>query len=66
MLILFYQNWRSVKGGLLTLLTNRLGDAVLIVRLCYWLSIGSFSLYSRASGVLILFLRVISFTKRAQ
>jgi len=33
-LIIFYQNWIRAKGGLLTLLTNRLGDAILLITLC--------------------------------
>jgi len=31
LLIIFYQNWISLGGGLITLLTNRLGDRVLLI-----------------------------------
>jgi len=65
-LIIFYQNWSRTKGGLLTLLTNRLGDALLIVRTCYWLIASSFRFFWGASRMLVVLVRVVSFTKRAQ
>jgi len=65
-LIIFYQNWASFKGGLLTILTNRLGDAILLGRVCYWLSSSSFRHYLRSRRQVIFLIRVISFTKRAQ
>lgn len=34
-LIIFYQNWTRFNGGVITLLTNRLGDIVLIAFFVY-------------------------------
>jgi len=65
-LIIFFQNWVSFKGGLLTVLTNRLGDAILLGRVCYWLSSSSFRYYLGSRRQLIFLIRIISFTKRAQ
>jgi len=65
-LIVFYQNWISGKGGILTLLTNRLGDALLLCIFVYWLS-SSISLVaffgSRLFGLTLV---VVALTKRAQ
>jgi len=35
LLIVFYQNWMRLRGGLITLLTNRLGDGVLLISFSY-------------------------------
>jgi len=37
LLIVFYQNYSSFKGGIFTLLTNRVGDAILLMVLAYCL-----------------------------
>jgi NADH-ubiquinone oxidoreductase chain 5 len=62
-LIIFYQNWRSTKGGLLTLLTNRLGDGLLILTLVVSL-LNGYVLFS--SFLVLLILIFLAFTKRAQ
>lgn len=64
LLVIFYQNWNRLNGGLLTLLTNRLGDVILIITLCTWLCSNSFRLV-RASFICIA-LVLLSFTKSAQ
>ena len=66
-LIIFYQNWFRFQGGLLTLLTNRVGDGVLILRFGYWIMQGSFLSWSYETRLIIsLFLVFLTFTKRAQ
>jgi len=63
-LIIFYQNWLRVNGGLLTLLTNRLGDGVLMISIIYCVMYcGSFGWF-RAVRVRMFVL--LAFTKRAQ
>nr|YP_025917.1 NADH dehydrogenase subunit 5 [Xiphinema americanum]AAQ75781.1 NADH dehydrogenase subunit 5 [Xiphinema americanum] len=64
LLIIFYQNWMSVNGGLLTLLTNRVGDACLIISFSYWMFLLSptFNL----NQFLIILVFILAFTKSAQ
>lgn len=37
LLIVFFQNWMRINRGLLTLLTNRFGDSLLLIVFCYWI-----------------------------
>lgn len=55
-----------MKGGLITLLTNRLGDAILLIRLAYWFSsyAAVFTSGIRITGLILLLLTTA--TKRAQ
>nr|UZA66686.1 NADH dehydrogenase subunit 5 [Tanystylum sp. JZ-2022] len=70
LLVIFYQNKSSLYGGLLTLLTNRLGDATLILSLCLLYSWGSYSLNYMQNymfDLLIMILLIVSaLTKSAQ
>lgn len=67
LLIIYYQNWSRFQGGLLTLLTNRIGDAILIIRLFYWIRAFFYVRISQAIGiVLTLIFIILTFTKRAQ
>jgi len=66
LLVIFYQNWSSAKGGLLTLLTNRLGDALLIILLSYWLVNGSFGISSSLSNIRVVVITLLVLTKSAQ
>jgi len=67
LLIIYYQNWLRIGGGLLTLLTNRLGDRLLIITFCYWMAFSSFKGILQRGGVIIfLLLLFTSLTKRAQ
>jgi len=67
LLIVFYQNWVSLRGGLITLLTNRLGDGVLLIRFSYWLSLGLTSSIYQKGRILAFFLfLLVTLTKRAQ
>jgi len=65
LLVIFYQNWNSLNGGILTLLTNRLGDAFIILALRLWLCSSSFGLIGGAM-LIVLLLLIFSFTKSAQ
>lgn len=66
-LIIFYQNWRRIGGGLLTLLTNRIGDAVLLLRFSYLILKRVFFEFSQRWRVLIRVLVIfLASTKRAQ
>jgi len=66
LLIIFYQNWNRAKGGLLTLLTNRLGDALLLLVLCIWLSSVSRKLRVLSGRFFALCFLTLTLTKRAQ
>jgi len=66
LLIVFYQNWISSNGGILTLITNRLGDAILIITACYWILFKPFVLTIRRRICLLILLLVVTTTKRAQ
>lgn len=66
LLIIFYQNWIRMKGSLLTLLTNRLGDAIFIIVLCYWLSVYGRNIKTIERVYLLILILAVSSTKRAQ
>lgn len=66
LLIMFYQNWIRIKGSLLTLLTNRLGDAVFMLVLCYWLSVYSRNIKTIERIYILIIILTVSSTKRAQ
>ncbi len=64
LLIVFYQNWMRVNGGLLTLLTNRVGDACLILSFSYWIFLLSPTFNFNQFLIILAF--ILAFTKRAQ
>lgn len=67
LLIVFYQNWIRLRGGLMTLLTNRLGDRVLLIRFSYWLSLRLLSsIYQKGTVLAFLLFLLVTLTKRAQ
>lgn len=67
LLIVFYQNWVRLRGGLMTLLTNRLGDRVLLIRFSYWLSLRLLSpVYQKGAILAFLLFLLVALTKRAQ
>lgn len=66
-LIIFYQNWARFNGGVLTILTNRIGDALLIIRYSYWLIINRHtSLKYGIRALLVFIFTMLTFTKSAQ
>lgn len=67
LLIVFYQNWIRLRGGLMTLLTNRLGDRILLIRFSYWLGLRLLSsIYQKGTILAFLLFLLVTLTKRAQ
>lgn len=67
LLIVFYQNWISLRGGLITLLTNRLGDGVLLISFSYWVRLRLVtSIYQKGSIAAFFLFLLVTLTKRAQ
>nr|YP_009441949.1 NADH dehydrogenase subunit 5 [Pityogenes bidentatus]AOY40170.1 NADH dehydrogenase subunit 5 [Pityogenes bidentatus] len=73
-LVIYYQNVKSNSAGMLTALSNRIGDAAIILSICYMLSIGSFNfmfyldfLLNDWNMMMVMFLIVLAaMTKSAQ
>nr|UTN43143.1 NADH dehydrogenase subunit 5 [Saemundssonia lari] len=63
-LILYYKNWNSLSGGLVTFMTNRLGDVALILSICMGLAAGSTSFWIISDGGILICLA--GMTKSAQ
>lgn len=72
LLVVYYQNYKRYSAGLLTCLTNRLGDRALLIRIGWFLSLGSldfiFYYSSQRKEVLVAraFVVLAGATKRAQ
>nr|ACJ69632.1 NADH dehydrogenase subunit 5 [Enicospilus sp. MD-2008] len=67
-LVIFYQNEVSFNSGMVTVLTNRIGDTLILLVLGYLLMNGSFNFmwYNKLNNFLIFLIIMISFTKSAQ
>nr|UZC55557.1 NADH dehydrogenase subunit 5 [Lampsilis siliquoidea] len=69
-LVIFYQNKKSLAAGMLTVLVNRIGDALLILSICFLINWGEWSFgygLFGSFGVIICWLVVFSaMTKSAQ
>lgn len=69
-LVIYYQNAKSLAGGILTALSNRIGDVMLLVAIALILNNGSWliltPLFSKYSFSLILLILIAAITKRAQ
>nr|ATC73053.1 NADH dehydrogenase subunit 5 [Cuerna sp. EMHAU-2015-Zz052311] len=68
-LVIYYSSMKSYLAGLITCLTNRLGDIGLLVSICWIMSYGSWHIlfYSDMYNSYIFYLIIIScFTKSAQ
>jgi len=63
---MFYHNWIRAKGGLLTLLTNRVGDAILLASVCFWLLKSSLKDFREVSILAGRVMLLLAFTKSAQ
>nr|UZC55613.1 NADH dehydrogenase subunit 5 [Lampsilis siliquoidea] len=69
-LVIFYQNKKSLAAGMLTVLVNRIGDALLILSICFLINWGEWSFgygLFGSFGVIICWLVVLgAMTKSAQ
>lgn len=69
-LVIYYQNFKSLVSGLLTIFVNRIGDIIVLLRIGWLLSLGSWSFffinYSYFYFWVGLFLIIAGITKRAQ
>lgn len=72
LLVIYYSRKKSFNSGIITILTNRVGDALIIVSLCYFIILESINLnmiffnnFLSISTILILVL-LAACTKRAQ
>lgn len=71
LLVVYYQNHKSLGAGIVTALINRVGDAFLLIRIALirmtgeW-SMEGWSIPSNSSSLLALILVLLAMTKRAQ
>nr|YP_009346075.1 NADH dehydrogenase subunit 5 [Ogadenus brumpti]AMX74047.1 NADH dehydrogenase subunit 5 [Ogadenus brumpti]AMX74060.1 NADH dehydrogenase subunit 5 [Ogadenus brumpti] len=67
-LVIFYQNYKSENAGMITVLSNRVGDVMILLSIVLLLNFGSldFFLFKSMMGVVGLFLIVAGMTKSAQ
>nr|YP_008081001.1 NADH dehydrogenase subunit 5 [Lamprotula tortuosa]AGC27343.1 NADH dehydrogenase subunit 5 [Lamprotula tortuosa] len=69
-LVIYYQNKKSLAAGMLTVLANRIGDALLILSICFLINWGEWRIGYGMTGsfsLLICFLVVVgAMTKSAQ
>nr|CCI69310.1 NADH dehydrogenase subunit 5 [Metacrangonyx samanensis] len=67
-LVIYYQNEYACNSGMLTVLSNRIGDAMILICICLMFAKGSwnFMLETTTSKLLLIFLIMGSITKSAQ
>nr|YP_011036482.1 NADH dehydrogenase subunit 5 [Jogocerus viraktamathi]WRK19233.1 NADH dehydrogenase subunit 5 [Jogocerus viraktamathi] len=67
-LVIYYNSMKSYLAGLITFLTNRLGDIGLLISICWLISYGSwhFIFYSSYNGFIYYLISVSCFTSSAQ
>lgn len=73
-LVVYYQNWKSFSAGIVTVLSNRIGDLAILLSICWALNFGSLnltvtiSILNTSSQVILVMSLVIlaAITKRAQ
>nr|YP_009024652.1 NADH dehydrogenase subunit 5 [Lanceolaria lanceolata]AHN13434.1 NADH dehydrogenase subunit 5 [Lanceolaria lanceolata] len=69
-LVIYYQNKKSLAAGMLTVLANRIGDALLILSICFLVNWGDWGIGHSMTGdysMLICFMVVVgAMTKSAQ
>uniref|UniRef100_A0AB38ZLE0 NADH:ubiquinone reductase (H(+)-translocating) n=1 Tax=Latuspina sp. TaxID=3138292 RepID=A0AB38ZLE0_9HYME len=67
-LIIYYQNMYSYNSGMLTLLTNRIGDVMLLMMIFLMMSIGSWNLmfFNFYNNMFIFMFLIMIMTKSAQ
>lgn len=72
-LVIYYQNVKSYNAGIITALTNRIGDVIILIAIAIISSIGSFNLLNYPYGLLdrtittcVILLIIAACTKSAQ
>nr|QCF45700.1 NADH dehydrogenase subunit 5 [Analcellicampa xanthosoma] len=73
-LVIYYQNLKSFNAGMLTVLSNRLGDVFLLMSIVWMLNFGSwnyifyleFMKMNKEMMIILIFILLASFTKSAQ
>nr|UZT67613.1 NADH dehydrogenase subunit 5 [Parnips nigripes] len=67
-LIIYYQNLNSFNSGMITLLTNRIGDVMLLIMIFMMLNLGSWNLmnYYFINKTFIILFMIMVMTKSAQ
>nr|UCP07198.1 NADH dehydrogenase subunit 5 [Cyamus boopis] len=67
-LVIFYQNESSANSGMITILSNRVGDSTIMLSIAWMLYKGSYTFYSFSSldSLILLLVAISSFTKSAQ
>nr|YP_010554601.1 NADH dehydrogenase subunit 5 [Cheumatopsyche infascia]UYO79221.1 NADH dehydrogenase subunit 5 [Cheumatopsyche infascia] len=74
-LVIYYQNSKSLNSGVLTILSNRVGDVLILLSISYFINFGSwnFLFYMKISfldesimGIILVMMVLASMTKSAQ
>jgi NADH-ubiquinone oxidoreductase chain 5 len=71
-LVIYYQNIKSYNAGILTALSNRIGDVIILISISYIRSVGSFNFINFMPGdtpnlvIIRLLVTIAACTKRAQ
>ena len=67
-LVIYYQNRSSCGAGILTVLSNRIGDVAILVRVAFLRANGSWNyvFYEGVSGLVVGLVVLAGITKRAQ
>lgn len=67
-LVIYYQNIYRYNSGILTVLLNRIGDIIIIIVIRFIFNFGSWNFinFNNLHLIIIIFLIISSFTKRAQ
>nr|UHA55327.1 NADH dehydrogenase subunit 5 [Eriocampa ovata] len=73
-LVIYYQNIKSFNAGMLTVLSNRIGDVFLLLSISWMLNFGSWNFifyidflqHNKEMLIILFFLLIASFTKSAQ
>nr|YP_001718405.1 NADH dehydrogenase subunit 5 [Loxosomella aloxiata]BAG12590.1 NADH dehydrogenase subunit 5 [Loxosomella aloxiata] len=70
LLVIFYQNSKSLGAGMITFMSNRVGDALLIISIGWMISMGSWNIYftnfSSGFGFVLWCVVIAAMTKSAQ
>lgn len=67
-LVIYYQNYSRYNSGILTIIINRIGDVMILMRISILFILGrwNFIIFDFINYILIFFIIVARFTKRAQ